>query len=86
MVIEREGGFNNMSVSLLRLQSGEIALFYLIKDSLADCRPFLRLSTDEAKTWSDPISCITDDVDYFVLNNDRVIQRRRRRRRKLLDV
>ena len=74
VVIKREGGFNNMSVSLLRLQSGEIALFYLIKDSLADCRPFLRLSTDEAKTWSDPISCITDDVDYFVLNNDRVIQ------------
>lgn len=73
-VIEREGGFNNMSVSLLRLQSGEIALFYLIKDSLADCRPFMRISTDEAKTWSNPIPCITDDVDYFVLNNDRVIQ------------
>ncbi|MDF2378551.1 MAG: sialidase family protein [Verrucomicrobiales bacterium] len=74
LVVAREGGFNNMSVSLLRLQSGDIALFYLIKDSLQDCRPFLRISKDEAKTWSEPIPCITDEIGYYVLNNDRVIQ------------
>lgn len=70
----RGGEMNDMSVSLLRLQSGEIALFYLQKDSLLDCRPFMRLSTDEAKTWSDPIPCITDEIGYYVLNNDRVVQ------------
>jgi predicted neuraminidase len=74
LVVAREGDFNNMSVSLLRLRSGDIALFYLIKNSLRDCRPFLRISKDEAKTWSDPIPCITDEIGYYVLNNDRVIQ------------
>jgi hypothetical protein len=34
----------------------------------------MRISKDEAKTWSEPVLCITDRVGYFVLNNDRVIQ------------
>lgn len=70
----RDGEMNDMSVSLLRLKSGEIAIFYLQKDSLLDCRPFMRLSTDEAESWSDPIPCITDEIGYYVLNNDRVVQ------------
>jgi len=41
-----------MSVSLLRLQNGEIALFYLLKNSEQDCRPVMRLSRDEGTTWS----------------------------------
>jgi sialidase-1 len=72
-VIEREGDFNVMSVSLLRLQDGNIALFYLRKNSLADCRPLMRISTDEGKTWSEPKLCI-EDQGYFVLNNDRAVQ------------
>jgi sialidase-1 len=63
-----------MSVSLLRLQNGEIALFYLKKNSVTDCIPLIRISDDEAKTWSDPKPCITDKEGYFVLNNNRVIQ------------
>lgn len=74
VVVPNEGGFNVMSVSLLRLQSGEIALFYLRKNSLRDCRPVLRLSRDEGETWSGPAECITDEVGYYVLNNSRVIQ------------
>jgi len=73
-VIENEGGMNVMSVSLLRLQNGNIALFYLRKNSQVDCIPMMRISTDEAKTWSDPVACITDKKGYFVLNNNRVIQ------------
>lgn len=64
---------NVMSVSLLRLRSGRIALFYLIKNSLLDCRPVVRFSDDEAETWSRPI-VVTRAAGYFVLNNDRVIQ------------
>ena len=30
VVVPNEGGFNVMSVSLLRLKSGQIALFYLV--------------------------------------------------------
>ena len=74
IIVKNEGGMNVMSVSLLRLQNGEIALFYLRKNSTVDCRPVLRLSSDEGKTWGDPTICITDEVAYFVLNNDRVIQ------------
>ena len=74
IVVPNEGGFNVMSVSLLRLQSGEIALFYLRKNSLQDCRPVVRFSRDEAKTWSEPGECITDEAGYYVLNNSRVIQ------------
>jgi len=63
-----------MSVSLLRLQNGEIALFYLKINSETDCIPVMRLSGDEAETWSEPKPCITDRQGYFVLNNNRVIQ------------
>jgi hypothetical protein len=39
-VVGNEGGMNVMSVSLLRLADGRIALFYLRKNSLGDCRPW----------------------------------------------
>lgn len=74
IVVSKEGVQNVMSVSLLRLQNGAIALFYLRKNSDEDCIPMLRLSYDEAKTWTAPIVCIKDRRGYFVLNNDRVIQ------------
>ena len=75
VVVPNEGGFNVMSVSLLRLADGRIAMFYARKNSHTDCRPVMRVSTDEAKTWSEPIVCIPDDeVGYYVLNNDRVVQ------------
>lgn len=72
-VIENQGGANVMSVSLLRLKSGKIALFYLVKNSLIDCRPYVRISADEAGTWSEP-RLVVAAPGYFVLNNDRVIQ------------
>lgn len=73
-IVSDKAGMNVMSVSLLRLHSGEIALFYLRKHSLTDCRPRLRLSRDEGETWSEPIDCITDEVGYYVMNNDRAVQ------------
>lgn len=74
VVLPNEGGMNVMSVSLLRLQNGAIALFYLRKNSTEDCIPMMRISTDEAKSWSSSIPCVTAKKGYFVLNNDRVIQ------------
>ncbi len=73
-IVGQEGKMNVMSVSLLRLQNGNIALFYLKKNSETDCIPMMRISKDEAVTWSDPLPCITDKAGYFVLNNNRVIQ------------
>ncbi|MDB4583814.1 exo-alpha-sialidase [Draconibacterium sp.] len=73
LVVPNEGYMNVMSVSLLRLNDGRIALFYLRKNSTSSCIPYLRISTDETATWSEPIRCIETD-GYYVLNNDRVIQ------------
>src|SRR5690606_35819577 len=46
----------------------------LRKNSLADCMPMIRFSSDEGETWSEPQSCITDYTSYFILVNSRVIQ------------
>lgn len=73
-IVANEGDWNVMSVSMLRLQNSEIALFYARKNSLTDCRPIMRTSTDEGRTWSEPSVCITDEVGYYVLNNDRAVQ------------
>jgi Neuraminidase (sialidase) len=74
VIVANEGGMNVMSVSLLRLQNNDIALFYLRKNSTKDCIPMMRVSKDEARSWSEATPCITDKEGYFVLNNDRVIQ------------
>ncbi|RLD36739.1 MAG: hypothetical protein DRI73_00080 [Bacteroidetes bacterium] len=73
IILSNEGSMNIMSVSLLRLESSEIALFYLRKNSETDCIPFMRISTDEAKTWSEPVRCM-DTEGYHVVNNDRFVQ------------
>ncbi|MEY4941109.1 MAG: hypothetical protein RIQ93_2844 [Verrucomicrobiota bacterium] len=73
VVVENEGGNNVMSVSLLRLKSGRLAMFYLLKNSWLDCRPRLRISTDEGATWGAP-TLVVAAPGYFVLNNDRVAQ------------
>ena len=72
-VVENTSGNNVMSVSLLRLQSNKLAMFYCVKNSWIDCRPHIRISIDEGETWSDS-RLIQQAPGYFVLNNDRVIQ------------
>lgn len=73
VLVENEGKRNVMSVSLLRLQNGRIGLWYLRKNSVVDCRPMMRISRDEGKTWDRAALCIPAP-GYFVVNNDRVIQ------------
>jgi hypothetical protein len=74
-IVSGEGTMNVMSVSLLRLKDGRIALFYLRKNSISDCRPCMRHSLDEGRTWSDPAVCASNN-GYYVLNNDRAVQLR----------
>ena len=77
-LVANDGGLNVMSPSLLRLDDGRIALFYLKKNSLHDCRLHMRISCDEARTWGEATRCIPAP-GYFVVNNDRVVRLRRGR-------
>ncbi len=67
-----EGKQNVMSVSLLRLPEGEIAMFYLRKNGPDDCLPMMRISTEEGRNWGDPVPCISG-TGYYVLNNHRAV-------------
>jgi len=69
----RQGRENTMSVSLLRLNSGRIALFYLVRESWRDSRGYIQFSSDEARTWSQPQLTMSDQ-GYYVVNNDRLVQ------------
>ncbi|MCS7465869.1 glycoside hydrolase [Stieleria sp. ICT_E10.1] len=82
-IIARTGrDANLMSVSLLRLADGRIALFYVRKYDSPDGSKYpyldhilMRTSTDEGQTWSEPTYVVPENQPgYRVLNNDRVIQ------------
>lgn len=60
--------------SLLRLQNGDIGFVYgEAQMSPSDWPYFFKRSTDEAKTWSQPVR-ITQDKKYYSGNNHRMIQ------------
>lgn len=82
IVARTESDANLMSVSLLRLANGQVALFYIQKyDSPSGSKyPYqnnilMRTSNDECKTWSAAAPVVPkEQPGYRVLNNDRVIQ------------
>jgi hypothetical protein len=68
---------NIMSVSLIRMDNGDLGIIYLTKNENPDggicCLPTIRRSSDEGKNFSAP-TYIVDKASYYVLNNDRVIR------------
>ena len=73
MILPNEATLNVMTVSLTRLEDGRIGMLYLRKESMSDCRPYLRISDDEGETWSEPIEIIPDeDPGYYMANNNRM--------------
>jgi len=76
VIQENVGQQNVMSVTLRRLAGrnrfdGPVGLFYLVKNSPNDLDVYLRVSTDDARTFGEPTH-VTKDEGYHVLNNDRV--------------
>jgi sialidase-1 len=72
---ENIGKQNVMSPNLLRLKSGKLLFIFLVKDSSGDSRAMARLSSDDAKTFSQPREIpITPSPSYRGFNNDRLIQ------------
>jgi len=72
---ENTGRANVMSVSLVRLRSGDLLFFYLQKNTSSDLKVWVRRSTDDAKTWGSP-TVVTPEASYHVMNNARIIQLR----------
>ncbi len=68
-LIADEAAQNVMSVSLLRLQSGGILLFYMRKDSPTRGAMWVRRSDDEAQTWSEAICCTPAPLYQGAVNN-----------------
>ena len=68
---EGEQAVNIMSLSLMRMNNGDIGLFYLVRTTYTQLQMFLRRSADEGKTWGERVLCTNQD-GFFVVNNDRV--------------
>lgn len=67
---------NIMSFSLMRMANEDIGLFYLRKFKKGDkvmCMPYFVRSSDEGKTFSEPIACVNEE-GYYIVNNDRIIR------------
>lgn len=67
---------NFMSVSLMRMQNGDIGLMYLRKSMCGDdllCMPYIVRSTDEGKTFGEPVPCISVN-GFYIVNNDRLVR------------
>lgn len=70
-----ENTVNIMCLSLLRMRSGDIGAFYIVKINDGTDRIVFRRSNDEGKSWTEPVNCLDclEKQDYYILNNDRVV-------------
>lgn len=72
---ENIGAQNVMEPDLLRLKSGKVLFLFCRKNSPADCAPMVRISKDDAKSFSAPVPmAITPAPSYTGFNHDRAIQ------------
>ena len=73
-LVENDGGCNVMEVNFLRNKDGHILLFYCQKNSESgDCRVMMRTSSDEGKTWVNPLQ-ISPAGKYTGLTNGRSLR------------
>ncbi len=77
---ENVGKRNVMSVTLRYLEdplrpNAKLGMFYLVKNAKDDLHVFLRISSDDGRSFGPPRQ-VTSGSGYFVLNNDRVLRLR----------
>ena len=64
---------NVMSVSAMRMNNGDVGIFYIVKQTQTHNRLMLSRSNDEGSTFYSHSECsLPDRAGYYVLNNDRV--------------
>ncbi len=67
---------NVMSVTLRRMNNGDIGLFYLLKHSGVASAYYLRRYKNDFSDCVNEVKCFPYDYDsYFVVNNDRVLRK-----------
>lgn len=66
------GKQNVMSPALLKLDSGDILGFFMVKNSNEDCGPWVKRSIDNGKTWDAPVRLPYDG--YGGVGSDRALQ------------
>ncbi len=66
---------NVMSISFLRMQNGDLGLFYLVKTNAWTYQTWLARSKDEGRSFYRRHMCTRHEGDgVFVMNNDRVVR------------
>jgi hypothetical protein len=70
---DRIGADNVMSVTLRRMDNGDMGLFFLRKIEGTQCNGIFVRSADEGKTWSEPLF-FTEPLGYICVNPDRIIR------------
>ena len=76
IAISRDKDIRNlMCPSLIRMNNGDVGMLYLKKESKGiNAVPWFVRSSDEGKTFSEPIRCIEDPLNYYVIVNDHAIK------------
>ena len=70
---EEHDARNVMSVSFLRLRSGDLGLFYSVRKDTNDVRVHLKRSSDDGRSWGSAKRCV-ESPGYHVVNNDRIVR------------
>ncbi len=73
LTADQYGASNIMSVSLIRMQNGDLGLIHGVKIAPNYTRRFLCRSRDEGRTFYRRVECtLPDRPAYYVMNNDRI--------------
>lgn len=74
---KEKDAMNIMSVSLMRLMDGSLAIFYgekyIQENGMITDKWYMKVSRDEGENWEKEVRCFSED-GYHVINNDRVIR------------
>ncbi len=75
IIIPRDTDTKNlMCPSLIRMNNGDLGMIYLKKMKQGiNAVPWFVRSSDEGRTFSEPLRCIDDELNYYVIVNDHAV-------------
>lgn len=73
LLLPMDGKISNLGPSLLRLQTGKLALTYMRNNYYDDLKNYIRFGDESFTNWSEPV-CITPEDGYHCSTGTRLIQ------------